>query len=101
MNFISKMEGQEIQVELKYCERCGGLWLRPRGTDGVYCASCRVRLTAMPDPEGAPPREVRRRRKARVQGTDLHREELEKREELQSQVLIDYLQGVATMEVRA
>jgi len=101
MNFISTMEGQEIQVELKYCERCGGLWLRPRGTDGVYCASCRVRLTAMPDPEGAPPREVRRRRKARVQGTDLHREELEKREELQSQVLIDYLQGVATMEVRA
>ncbi|MBZ5613147.1 MAG: hypothetical protein LAO23_03990 [Acidobacteriia bacterium] len=101
MNFMGRMEGQEIQVELKYCERCGGLWLRPRGTDGVYCASCRVRLAAMPDPEGVRPRETRRRRKARVQGTDLHREELENREELQSQVLIEYLQGVATMEVRA
>ena len=34
MNFMGRMEGQEIQVELKYCERCGGLWLRPRGADG-------------------------------------------------------------------
>ena len=101
MNFMGRMEGQEIQVELKYCERCGGLWLRPRGTDGVYCASCRVRLAAMPNLEEVPPREARRRRKARVQGTDLQREQLEKREELQGQVLIEYLQGVATMEVRA
>ena len=22
------MDGDEIQIELKYCERCGGLWLR-------------------------------------------------------------------------
>ena len=29
-----------IQLELKYCERCGGLWLRPRGSDLVFCASC-------------------------------------------------------------
>lgn len=101
MNFMGRKEGQEIQVELKYCERCGGLWLRPLGTDGVYCASCRVRLAAMPDPEGVPPREARHRRNARVPGTDLQREELEKREQLQRQVLIEYLQGVATMEVRA
>ena len=101
MNFMGRMEGQEIRVELKYCERCGGLWMRPRGTDGVYCASCRVRLAAMPDPEGTPPHEARHRRKARVQGTDLHTEERENREELQSQVLIEFLQGVATMEVRA
>jgi len=31
MDFIGTMEGSEIQVELKYCERCGGLWLRPQG----------------------------------------------------------------------
>jgi uncharacterized Zn finger protein (UPF0148 family) len=101
MNFMGRKAGQEIQVELKYCERCGGLWLRPRGTDGVYCASCQVRLAAMPNLEEARPREARHRRKARVLGTDLHREELEKREELQRQVLIECLQGVATMEVRA
>jgi Zn-finger nucleic acid-binding protein len=94
MNFISKMEGEEIQVELKYCERCGGLWLRPRGADGVYCASCRVRLAAMPDPGKAPPRKARRR-KARVPGTHVQAEEL------QSPARIDYLEGVAAMEVRA
>jgi Zn-finger nucleic acid-binding protein len=29
-----------IQLELKYCERCGGLWLRLQGTQEVYCAAC-------------------------------------------------------------
>lgn len=29
-----------IRLELKYCERCGGLWLRERGTGRVYCAVC-------------------------------------------------------------
>jgi len=32
MDFIGTIEGSEIQVELKYCERCGGLWLRPQRT---------------------------------------------------------------------
>ncbi|MGD0792605.1 MAG: hypothetical protein ABR920_12625 [Terriglobales bacterium] len=94
MDFIGRMEGSEIQVELKYCERCGGLWLRPQGTDGVYCASCRVRLAAMPDPGEAPPRKARRR-KARSQGTDVQKDDL------QSPARIDYLQGVAAMEVWA
>ena len=95
MNFMGRMEGQEIQVELKYCERCGGLWLRPRGADGVYCASCRVRLAAMPNPEEAPPREARRRRKARVHGTGVPTEVV------QNQGRIEYLQGVAAMEAWA
>lgn len=37
------MEWNEVeitQLELKYCERCGGLWLRERGSQEVYCASC-------------------------------------------------------------
>ena len=37
------MEGIEagsIQLELKYCERCGGLWLRPKGSELVFCAAC-------------------------------------------------------------
>ncbi len=94
MTFMDRMEGQEVHVELKYCERCGGLWLRPRGADGVYCASCRVRLAAMPNPEEAPPREARRR-KARVQGTGAPKEAVE------SQIRIGYLEGVAAMEVWA
>lgn len=94
MNFISEMEGREIQVELKYCERCGGLWLRPQGTDGVYCGSCRVCLAAMPNPGEAPPRKARRR-KARGQGTD------GQREDLQSPARIECLQGVAAKEVWA
>jgi hypothetical protein len=36
-----KSEGLEIiQLELKYCERCGRLWLRQRDTGGVYCEEC-------------------------------------------------------------
>jgi hypothetical protein len=29
-----------IFLELKYCERCGGLWLRQKGESSVYCESC-------------------------------------------------------------
>ena len=100
MNFISRMESLEIRVELKYCERCGGLWLRPQGADGVHCASYRVDLAAMPDPGEAPPRKARRRKaRAQEQGTDVQKEA--QREDLQSSARIDYLQGVATMEVWA
>jgi len=95
MNFISEMEGQEIQVELKYCERCGGLWLRPQGADGVYCGRCRERLAAMPNPGDAPPRKGRRRRKTRKQEMDFQADGL------QQLARLDYVQGVAAMEVRA
>jgi uncharacterized Zn finger protein (UPF0148 family) len=95
MDFIGTMEGSAIQVELKYCERCGGLWLRQEGTNGVYCASCRVRLAAMPNPGEAPPRKARSRRKARARATEVQREDL------QSPGQIEYLQGVAAAEVWA
>jgi Zn-finger nucleic acid-binding protein len=94
MNFICEMEGKEIQVELKYCERCGGLWLRAQGIDGVYCASCRMRLAAMPDPAKAPPLNSRRR-KPRMKKADLQREDV------QNPAQIDSLQGVAAAEVWA
>jgi len=32
-----------VHLELKYCESCGGLWLRPRGSSRVECASCAAR----------------------------------------------------------
>ena len=34
------LDSNAIQMELKYCERCGGLWLRLTGSDLVYCSSC-------------------------------------------------------------
>lgn len=40
MNFMNKMERAGVAVELKYCERCGGLWLRRKGENEVYCGPC-------------------------------------------------------------
>jgi hypothetical protein len=37
-----------IRLELKYCERCGGLWLRQRGTGRVYCAACTTEISDFP-----------------------------------------------------
>jgi Zn-finger nucleic acid-binding protein len=49
--------GNEIsgmQVELKYCEHCGGLWLRQYGIEQVYCASCVPRIAELPAPSKQP-----------------------------------------------
>jgi hypothetical protein len=44
-----KSEGLEIiQLELKYCERCGRLWLRQRDTGGVYCEECTSEIPNFP-----------------------------------------------------
>jgi hypothetical protein len=92
MNFIGRTEGGSIQVELKYCERCGGLWLRPQGTDGVYCAGCQLRLRARPDPCASQPRNSRER-KANSRTINSA--------QIVSLARIGYLQGVAAMEVGA
>lgn len=45
------MELEEVEIislELKYCERCGGLWLRPAGSDDVYCAPCESSMADLP-----------------------------------------------------
>ncbi len=45
------MEGEETRlVELKYCERCGGLWLRPWGSKEVYCRLCVFKMAELPVP---------------------------------------------------
>jgi len=87
MNFIDDVEGESVLVELKYCERCGALWLRPQKTDGAYCAACRACLAAMPDPGKSPARKARRR--ARVRKTE------------DRAIHVDYMQGVASAEVWA
>ena len=48
-----KMEGLEIvRLELKYCERCGGLWMRTWGTEEVYCPSCAAEMLELPAARG-------------------------------------------------
>jgi Zn-finger nucleic acid-binding protein len=41
---------KRLSLELKYCERCGGLWLRPAGSGQVYCASCGREMEELPYP---------------------------------------------------
>ena len=48
MNFSQVIEQGEVAVELKYCERCGGLWLRPTHDDESYCERCRAAVAAWP-----------------------------------------------------
>jgi hypothetical protein len=44
-----EMEGLEIiRLELKYCERCGGLWMRTWGTDEIYCPTCALEMASLP-----------------------------------------------------
>jgi Zn-finger nucleic acid-binding protein len=92
MNFMDRMEGEEIQIELKYCERCGGLWLRRQGADAVYCSSCRMSLEARPTPQGTALHETRRKRREQLTNVS--------REDLQGMARIDCLRGVALMEAR-
>ena len=49
MDFIGEIESSHVGVELKYCERCGGLFLRPQSSAVVYCVSCATRLATQPE----------------------------------------------------
>jgi hypothetical protein len=104
MNVVEELKSTEIPVELKYCERCGGLFLRPARTVGVHCASCRIHLTRIPT--SADPLRQTRRRKARlpgirkvdVRGLDLRGVDSYS-QEFSSSSQIEDLQGVETTEV--
>ena len=37
-----------VELELKYCERCGALWLRPCTEEQVYCAPCAKKMLNSP-----------------------------------------------------
>ena len=47
MSSNHKSEGNTMKVELKYCEHCGGLWVRESGA-GVYCAKCEPKVADLP-----------------------------------------------------
>jgi len=66
MNFISDLESTQVRIELKYCERCGGLFFRAPGTTIVYCCSCRVRRTECETHAFFSKRAARRERKPRI-----------------------------------
>ena len=54
-----KSGGDEaLRVELKYCEHCGGLWLRERGAGEVYCDNCQPKIADLPIPKKQPGRIV-------------------------------------------
>jgi Zn-finger nucleic acid-binding protein len=38
----------KLSLELKYCERCGGLWLRPGGGEQIYCVNCARAMAELP-----------------------------------------------------
>jgi len=40
-----------IYLELKYCERCGGLWFRRKGDPRVYCQPCSEQGSEFEDQE--------------------------------------------------
>ena len=42
------MEEVQGRVELKYCERCGSLWLRPIGSRNTYCCGCEHQMRELP-----------------------------------------------------
>ena len=50
------------RVELKYCEACGGLQVRPVGSGLNYCLSCEMRQMEERVPLTQPPRRTRKRR---------------------------------------
>jgi len=97
MNFIGSTQGSEVRFELKYCERCGGLFLRRPAETRVYCAGCTVRLAQQMNAEEPPSkaslRKSRVRRRKREAGADVG--------EVQNASHIKSLQGVAEMGVWA
>ena len=46
----SEGEGNEVGMELKYCEHCGGLWVRERGAGTIYCDKCQAKVADLPAP---------------------------------------------------
>jgi Zn-finger nucleic acid-binding protein len=71
-------ESNVVRVELKYCEHCGGLWLRECGAGVVYCSTCQPKVADLPVPKKKPQRvilPVRRRTVVENYGAEEKRSE--------------------------
>ncbi len=44
---MDTIDSNAIHLELKYCERCGALWLRPADSDLIFCSHCSVMLAGL------------------------------------------------------
>ena len=53
----------EESFELKYCERCGGLWLRPVSGGQIYCVACSREMSELPPSSSEPDSERSKRRR--------------------------------------
>ena len=49
-------KSNERRVELKYCEHCGGLWVREKGAGVAYCDNCQPKVADLPIPKKRPGR---------------------------------------------
>jgi hypothetical protein len=49
----SGKDTKSVRMELKYCEHCGGLWVR-EGGGGVYCERCQEKVAELPIPKKKP-----------------------------------------------
>jgi len=47
-----------VHFRLKYCERCGGLWLRQDGTATPFCPNCERIVAALPVRNRRPSRKI-------------------------------------------
>ena len=69
---MKKNAETEIRLELKYCESCGALQLRPMGSGLLYCAKCEARLNEERMPLLPPSARHRRPRLPSGVARDLH-----------------------------
>jgi len=53
-------ELQVIRMELKYCEACGALRLRPHGSNAPYCGRCARVMTELSRTVRTKPAEAKR-----------------------------------------
>jgi uncharacterized Zn finger protein (UPF0148 family) len=47
-----------VGVELKYCEHCGGLFVREKSAGAVYCDTCKPKVADLPIPKRKTPGRV-------------------------------------------
>jgi len=62
-----------VRMELKYCERCGGLWIRLRGSQEVYCAPCASELQDHPAAREGRKRPLPLNHRFEIKGQQTHR----------------------------
>lgn len=76
-------ENQTLRKELKYCEHCGGLWVRECGAGVVYCENCQPRVADLPIPKKKPARSSKMPVRAHTQVEDYSVERWDDDEEME------------------